>query len=233
MRGVPPLLEPSEGPFTTVDIVAAQATVHCTYYNKPLTQATIPTEFLYDFLHGEGRMFRTSFHLKAHPANQDWLSIECFSDTTFQCLRLSRWAVDLVESLLATNPAFRNPSIVASARAAAQGRDKNISRSRKSNPWMLDPGAATSLKKSVQAWRSDFAVVQHDNGGLIELVELNDKHQHVLRDYAHGRPAWIDSMHGTNDVNRKAFLVVAMDSGNRVHNGSVALLRHERVEGIQ
>ncbi|KAL6768948.1 hypothetical protein ACKKBF_B41170 [Auxenochlorella protothecoides x Auxenochlorella symbiontica] len=76
MRGVPPLLEPSEGPFTTVDIVAAQATVHCTYYNKPLTQATIPTECVYDFLHGEGRMFRTSFHLKAHPANQDWLSVE-------------------------------------------------------------------------------------------------------------------------------------------------------------
>ncbi|KAL6768949.1 hypothetical protein ACKKBF_B41175 [Auxenochlorella protothecoides x Auxenochlorella symbiontica] len=36
---------------------------------------------------------------------------------------------------------------------------------------MLDPDAATSLKKSVQAWRSDFAVVQHDNGGLIDLAD--------------------------------------------------------------
>ncbi|KAL6771603.1 hypothetical protein ACKKBG_A27055 [Auxenochlorella protothecoides x Auxenochlorella symbiontica] len=70
MRTVPPLLEPSEGPFTTADIVAAKATVHGTYYNEPLTQATIPTERMYDFLHGEGRMVQTSFHRKAHPATQ-------------------------------------------------------------------------------------------------------------------------------------------------------------------
>ncbi|KFM25030.1 hypothetical protein F751_1909 [Auxenochlorella protothecoides] len=65
------------------------------------------------------------------------------SDATFHCLRLSQRAVDLVEALLAINPAFRNPGIL------------------------------------------------------------------------------------------KAFLLIAMDSGNRVHCGSVALLRHEGVEGIQ
>ncbi|KAL6771539.1 hypothetical protein ACKKBG_A26770 [Auxenochlorella protothecoides x Auxenochlorella symbiontica] len=96
-----------------------------------------------------------------------------------------------------------------------------------------DPDAATSLMKAVQARRSDFAVVERDNEGLIELVELNDNHQRVLRDCAHGRPVWIGSTHGTNDVNIKAFLLIAMDSGNRVHNGSAALRRHEGVEGIQ
>lgn len=34
-------------------------------------------------------------------------------------------------------------------------------------------------------------------------------------------------------VQLKAFLLIAMDLGNRVHNGSAALLRHEGVEGIQ
>ncbi|RMZ53051.1 hypothetical protein APUTEX25_001170, partial [Auxenochlorella protothecoides] len=41
------------------------------------------------------------------------------SDATFHCLRLSQRAVDLMEALLAINPAFRNPSIVASVREAA------------------------------------------------------------------------------------------------------------------
>ncbi|RMZ57196.1 hypothetical protein APUTEX25_004030, partial [Auxenochlorella protothecoides] len=164
------------GPFTIADIVAAKATVHCTYYNKPLTQATIPTECVSDFLHGEGRMFRKSFHRQAHPATQVRIrstsngrphtftvkqlrqdskkSIVFYpdighlahSDAAFHWLRLSQWAVDLVESLPTINPAFRNPSIVASL---------------------------------------------------------------------------------------KAFLLIAMGLGNRVHNGSAALLRHERVEGIQ
>ncbi len=58
MRGVPPLLEPLEGPFTTADIlVAVKATVHGTYYNKPVAQATIPPERADDFLQDEGRMF--------------------------------------------------------------------------------------------------------------------------------------------------------------------------------
>lgn len=42
----------------------------CSIYAAPTTRATIPTERVYDFLHGEGRMVQTSFHRKAHPATQ-------------------------------------------------------------------------------------------------------------------------------------------------------------------
>ncbi|KAL6784156.1 hypothetical protein ACKKBG_A05030 [Auxenochlorella protothecoides x Auxenochlorella symbiontica] len=75
---MPPLLEPPKGPFTTADIVAAEATVRSTHYEWPVTQATIPTERVYDAVRGERRMFRTSFHRKAHTAIQGWLSVECF-----------------------------------------------------------------------------------------------------------------------------------------------------------
>ncbi|KAL6770179.1 hypothetical protein ACKKBG_A33910 [Auxenochlorella protothecoides x Auxenochlorella symbiontica] len=185
-------------------------------------------------------MFRKSFHRQAHPATQDWLSVECFrcargpgtpewvekdsasqregraslsrrrsertgcqhtftvkqlrqdskksivfypdighlahSDAAFHWLRLSQWAVDLVESLPTINPAFRNPSIVASEHSPVQ----------EVHSMDADPDAATSLMKAVQARRSDFAFVERDNEGLIELVELNDNHQRVLRDHAHG-----------------------------------------------
>ncbi|RMZ53927.1 hypothetical protein APUTEX25_004952, partial [Auxenochlorella protothecoides] len=48
------------GPFTTADIlVAVKATVHGTYYNKPVAQATIPPERADDFLQDEGRMCPT------------------------------------------------------------------------------------------------------------------------------------------------------------------------------
>lgn len=60
--------------------------------------------------------------------------------------------------------------------------------------------------KSVRARRSDFAVVRRDNEELIELIELNDNHQRVLRDYAHGRPVWIDRHTGTNDLNSGGML---------------------------
>lgn len=68
MRGVPPLFELPDGAYTTADIVAAKATVLSTLYKRPATQATIPTERVDDFLRGEGRIFRTSFHRKAHAA---------------------------------------------------------------------------------------------------------------------------------------------------------------------
>ncbi|RMZ53042.1 hypothetical protein APUTEX25_001161, partial [Auxenochlorella protothecoides] len=47
----------------------------------------------------------------------------------------------------------------------------DIHRSKKSNPRMLDPDAATSLMKAVQARRSDYTVVQHEDEGLIELAD--------------------------------------------------------------
>lgn len=86
---------------------------------------------------------------------------------------------------------------------------------------------------TVQARRSDFPIFQHDEQGLADLVEFNENHQRVLRDYAHGCPVWIESTHGTSDLKLESLLMIAVESGNRVHCGSVALLRHERVWGIK
>lgn len=145
---------------------------------------------------------------------------------------------------------------------------RNIRQAKRLNLWMLHQIAATSPMMTVQARRSDFPMFQHDEQGLADLVELNENHQRVLRDYAHGCPVWIESTHGTSDLKvrrhwqpcsvrpsppdatlvRKAdlpdvpysssvqlesLLMIAVESGNRVHCGSVALLRHERVWGIK
>ncbi|KAL6771839.1 hypothetical protein ACKKBG_A28000 [Auxenochlorella protothecoides x Auxenochlorella symbiontica] len=115
----------------------------------------------------------------------------------------------------------------------ASSQDRNIRQAKRLNLWMLHQNAATSPMMTVQARRSDFPIFQHDEQGLADLVEFNENHQRVLRDYAHGCPVWIESTHGTSDLKLESLLMIAVESGNRVHCGSVALLRHERVWGIK